>query len=106
MLQAGLVDADGVVNRSPYEIRKAVGGFMAKAGASVCEIMAVHGHSSPQTSEIYTKGASRAKLGAAGLPGCVRMPGKMGRHHWSSWEQFSHLSHSVRKDPLGTFSNS
>ena len=65
--QAGLTDKDGVVNRSAHGIRKAVGGSMAEAGASVYEIMAVNGHSSPKTSAVYTKGASRAKLAASGL---------------------------------------
>ena len=64
---AGLIRKDGSVTRSPHGIRKATGGFMAEAGASEYEIMAVHGHSSPKTSAIYTTGASRAKLAAAGL---------------------------------------
>jgi len=53
----------GVKGRSPHGIRKAAGHLMALAGATQYEIMAVHGHSNARTSEVYTKGVERMRLG-------------------------------------------
>ena len=52
----------GLENRSPHGIRKAAGELLALQGASQYHIMAVHGHSSAQTSEVYTAKVNRARL--------------------------------------------
>lgn len=54
--QAGLLD------RSAHGVRKAGGHLMAQYGCTQYQIMAVHGHTHAQTSEIYTKGVERQKL--------------------------------------------
>lgn len=54
--------AAGIINRSPHGIRKAAGNLLAEEGATQYQIMAVHGHTSPDASEVYTRGASRARL--------------------------------------------
>lgn len=54
--------AAGLERRSSHGLRKALGGLLADAGASQHQIMAVHGHTKPQTSEIYTRSAQRARL--------------------------------------------
>lgn len=41
---------------------KVVGDWLAEAGATQYEIMAIHGHSESRTSEVYTRGANRLKL--------------------------------------------
>lgn len=55
--EAGLPD-----DLSSHGIRKAVGTFLAEAGCTQYEIMALHGHSDPKTSEIYTRSVDRRKL--------------------------------------------
>lgn len=52
----------GLPHLSSHGIRKAAGDLMAMSGASQYQIMAVHGHTSAKTSEIYTKNASRVRL--------------------------------------------
>lgn len=52
----------GMAKRTSHGIRKAAGELMALSGATQYHIMAVHGHSSAKTSEVYTRGAERAKL--------------------------------------------
>jgi integrase len=47
---------------SSHGIRKAAGELLAMSGATQYHIMSVHGHTSAKTSEIYTRGAERAKL--------------------------------------------
>ncbi len=47
---------------SSHGVRKAVGTVLAEAGCSQYEIMALHGHSDPKTSEIYTRSVNRRKL--------------------------------------------
>ena len=55
-------DSAGLENRSSHGIRKAAGALLAEEGCTVYEVMSVHGHASPKTSEIYTRGAERWKL--------------------------------------------
>ena len=62
VVDAGMVDAEGRAARSSHGIRKAAGELLALHGATQYHIMAVHGHSNASTSEIYTRGAERAKL--------------------------------------------
>jgi integrase len=62
VVDAGMVDAEGKAARSSHGIRKAAGELLALHGATQYHIMAVHGHSNASTSEIYTRGAERAKL--------------------------------------------
>lgn len=60
----------GLIDRSPHGIRKAAGNLLAQAGYSQYQIMAIHGHSQAETSEVYTKGVDRwqlAKDAAQGL---------------------------------------
>ncbi|WP_138468474.1 site-specific integrase [Poseidonocella sp. HB161398] len=52
----------GLPDRSPHGIRKAAGHLLAEAGATQHQIMAVHGHSQAQTSEVYTRDVQRSKL--------------------------------------------
>ncbi|QRZ14187.1 tyrosine-type recombinase/integrase [Paracoccus methylovorus] len=52
----------GLEGLSSHGIRKAAGELLALNGASQYHIMAVHGHASAKTSEIYTQGADRARL--------------------------------------------
>lgn len=47
---------------SSHGIRKAVGTFLAEAGCTQYEIMALHGHGDPKASEIYTRSVDRRKL--------------------------------------------
>lgn len=47
---------------SSHGIRKAVGTFLAEAGCTQYEIMAIHGHGDPKASEIYTRSVDRRKL--------------------------------------------
>lgn len=57
----------GLAGLSSHGIRKAAGELLALAGATQYHIMAVHGHSSAKTSEVYTKGAERAALGGQAM---------------------------------------
>ena len=57
----------GLVGLSSHGIRKAAGELLALHGASQYEIMALHAHANATTSQIYTKGAERAKLGGAAV---------------------------------------
>lgn len=66
MKEAGLVDKEGLATRSPHGIRKAAGALLAQNHATQYEIMAIHSHSCPTTSAIYTKGAERSRLAASG----------------------------------------
>lgn len=52
----------GLKKRSAHGLRKAAGAILAEMGCSTYEIKALHGHSNSTTSEIYTRGANRAKL--------------------------------------------
>jgi integrase len=65
--QAKLVDAEGKVNRSSHGIRKAAGELLALEGASQYQIMAIHGHASAKTSEIYTEGVNRDELASQAM---------------------------------------
>lgn len=54
----------GLTNRSSHGVRKGAGGWLAEHGATQHQIMAVMSHSSPKTSEIYTRSAARSRLAA------------------------------------------
>lgn len=54
--------AAGLKGRTSHGLRKALGGLLAEAGATQHQIMAVLAHTSPKTSEIYTRSAQRAHL--------------------------------------------
>lgn len=56
------VEQAGLEGLSSHGIRKAAGELLALNGASQYHIMAIHGHSSAKTSEVYTKGADRDRL--------------------------------------------
>lgn len=56
-------DAAGLTGLSSHGIRKAAGHLMALNGATQYEIMAVHGHNNAETSQVYTNGVDRARLG-------------------------------------------
>lgn len=43
-------------------IHKAAGNLLAEFGATEFQIMAIHGHSSPEARKVYTEGANRTKL--------------------------------------------
>lgn len=60
--EAGLTD-----DIATHGVRKSVGVLMAEAGCSIYQIMAVHGHSSPKASEVYTRAASRRMLAKQGV---------------------------------------
>ena len=51
---------------SSHGVRKATGSMMAEADCSQYQIMAVHGHSDPRSSEIYTRRARRRRLAEQG----------------------------------------
>ncbi|MDP1669812.1 hypothetical protein [Phaeovulum sp.] len=57
-----MVRGGGAEGLSSHGIRKAAGELLALQGASQYHIMAVHGHSSAKTSEVYTKGVERDRL--------------------------------------------
>lgn len=61
--QAGLAD------RSSHGVRKAAATLLSENGATEHQIMAVLGHSSPRTSEVYTRSAQRRRLARDGLSG-------------------------------------
>ena len=60
-------DQASLTDRSSHGIRKAAGELLALYGATQYQIMAIHGHSSAKTSQIYTQGAERASLAAQGM---------------------------------------
>lgn len=66
-VQAGLKDSDDKATRSSHGIRKAAGELLALEGASQYQIMAIHGHASAKTSEIYTEGVNRDELAAQAM---------------------------------------
>lgn len=49
-----------------HGVRKSTGSMMAEAGCTSYQIMAVHGHSDPRSSEYYTRRARRRKLAEQG----------------------------------------
>ena len=51
---------------SAHGVRKSIGSMMAEADCSNYQIMAVHGHSDPRSSEYYTRRARRRKLAEQG----------------------------------------
>lgn len=55
-------DQAGLKNRSAHGVRKAAGYLLAEHGATQYQIMAIHGHSEAETSEIYTRGVARDRL--------------------------------------------
>ena len=57
----------GLAGLSSHGIRKAAGELLALHGATQYHIMAIHGHTSAKTSEIYTQGANRAALASQGM---------------------------------------
>lgn len=57
----------GLEGLSSHGVRKAAGALLADAGVSQHTIMAIHGHSEAQTSEIYTKAANRRHLAQEGI---------------------------------------
>jgi integrase len=59
----------GLKNRSSHGVRKAAGAILSEGGATEYQIMAIHGHASPRTSEVYTRSAQRRRLARAGLLG-------------------------------------
>lgn len=61
------VEAAGMSGLSSHGLRKSAGEIMALAGLSTYHIMSVHGHSSQQTSAVYTKGVDRAKMAQDGV---------------------------------------
>lgn len=73
VIEAGLRDASGKATRSSHGIRKAAGELLALEGASQYQIMAVHGHASPKTSQIYTDGVDRDELAAHAMSLLSRM---------------------------------
>lgn len=56
----------GLTERSSHGIRKAMGNWMAQAGCTQHQIMAVMAHTQAKTSEIYTRDANRQILAADG----------------------------------------
>ena len=54
--------AAGLTERSSHGIRKAMGAWMAEAGCTQHQIMAVMAHTQAKTSEIYTRSANRQSL--------------------------------------------
>ncbi len=60
-------DEAGLEHLSSHGVRKAAGELLALEGASQYHIMAVHGHSSAKTSEIYTRGVDRDELAAQAM---------------------------------------
>ncbi len=52
-------DVAGLYDLSSHGIRKAAGHLLAQEGCSQYQIMAIHGHTPAQTSEVYTKGMER-----------------------------------------------
>jgi len=52
---------------SAHGIRKSTGELLALEGCSQYHIMAIHGHTQAKTSEVYTKGVSRARLAAEAM---------------------------------------
>lgn len=56
-----------LTDRSPHGIRKAAGNLLAEFGATEYQIMAIHGHSSPEASKVYTEGANRTKLAESAM---------------------------------------
>lgn len=61
------VNASGLSGISLHGLRKAQGALLAEMGCTQYEIMAVQGHSSPKSSEIYTRSASHMKLAIAAM---------------------------------------
>lgn len=59
--------AAGLDGLSAHGVRKGVGGILADGGATNYEIMAIHGHTNPSTSEIYTRSANRRTLAGAAV---------------------------------------
>lgn len=57
----------GLENRSSHGIRKAAGGLLASAGCTEYQVMAIHGHTNPQTSAIYTRSARRWQMAAEAM---------------------------------------
>lgn len=55
----------GIGHLSSHGIRKAAGHLLSLHGATQYEIMAVHGHASASTSEVYTKGVERQRLASS-----------------------------------------
>jgi len=60
--EAGLPD-----NIATHGVRKTIGAMMAEADCSNYQIMAVHGHTSPKASEVYTRKAKRRVLAEQAL---------------------------------------
>ena len=60
-------DTAGLTQRSSHGLRKAGAVLLAESGATQHQIMAVMAHTSPQTSEIYTRSAARARLAAEAM---------------------------------------
>lgn len=60
-------DEAGLPHLSSHGVRKAAGELLALEGASQYHIMAVHGHASAKTSEIYTRGVDRDELAAQAM---------------------------------------
>lgn len=59
----------GLERRSSHGLRKSLGGLLAEAGATQQQIMSVLAHTSPKTSEVYTRSAQRAELARAAMRG-------------------------------------
>lgn len=57
----------GLKNRSSHGIRKGAGHLLAQHGCSQYEIMAIHGHTQAQTSEVYTKGVERWSMASKAM---------------------------------------
>jgi hypothetical protein len=54
-------------DQSRHSIGKAPGNPLAKFGATKYQIMTIHGHSSPEASKVYTKGANRTTLAESAM---------------------------------------
>lgn len=59
------LDSAGLQGRSSHGVRKALAEFLAEAGCTQHQIMAILSHTQAKTSEIYTKGAERRALAAS-----------------------------------------
>lgn len=65
----------GVHHRSPHGLRHSMGRRLAEAGCSNQQIMAILGHASPITSQVYTRDVDRKKLADDGMATLLKKEG-------------------------------
>ena len=70
---ADWVKEAGLSGISSHGVRKGLGNILADLGCTQYEIMSIHGHTSPKTSEIYTRGADRMRLAVSGMERLKRL---------------------------------